>query len=372
MTVYKTDKGKWEVRTSWYDSNHKRHYIKRKFRLKSQAESFERSIGQDKENGTISVRSKLSFPEYFLQWFQTYKEASLGERSVLVYQSAYRTLLEYFPPVPMSKINRRVYQQFLTQYGKNHAKNTVTRLNAFCHACVRDAVYDGDIKVDFIHGTNLVFNQSKSRKVEYLSISEMKTLSNYLLNNLDSRFTSRYMILTALFTGARLGEIQALQWKDIDFPSHLITIKHSWNESLHHLMPTKNESSVRSIRITPSLLQSLQSLQNNTTINPEFVFSNVRGEIPTSHSVNQALRYCLKNCHIEKKGFHFHSLRHSHVAFLLANDIDIYIIAKRLGHSDIATTTQVYSYLIDEYKTKTDERIVDALENELVDPIINN
>lgn len=101
------------------------------------------------------------------------------------------------------------------------------------------------------------------------------------------------MILTAIYTGARLGEIQALQWSDI----------------------------------------------------------------------NRVLRKMLKELGIDKPSFHFHALRHTHVAFLLANEIDLYVISKRLGHSDITTTSRVYSYLIDEYKIRSDNQIEKLLDN---------
>ena len=65
---------------------------------------------------------------------------------------------------------------------------------------------------------------------------------------------------------------------------------------------------------------------------------------------------------VNKRGFHLHSLRHTHVAYLLSEGIDIYAIAKRLGHSDITTTTRIYSYLIDEFKTRTDDLISSSLD----------
>lgn len=92
------------------------------------------------------------------------------------------------------------------------------------------------------------------------------------------------------------------------------------------------------------------------------VFENQYQTIPTSATVNKTLRECLADYTIDKKGFHFHSLRHTHVAHLLSEGIDIYAIAKRLGHSDITTTTRVYSYLIDEFKTRTDDLIAANLE----------
>lgn len=47
------------------------------------------------------------------------------------------------------------------------------------------------------------------------------------------------------------------------------------------------------------------------------VFKNIQGTIPTSNGVNKQLRYALNKCNIHKSNFHFHSLRHSHVALLL-------------------------------------------------------
>lgn len=60
---------------------------------------------------------------------------------------------------------------------------------------------------------------------------------------------------------------------------------------------------------------------------------------------------------------HFHSLRHSHVALLLYYGVDVYAISKRLGHADLTTTTRKYSYLIDEFKAKSDDHIEDLLNN---------
>ncbi|MEY8718927.1 hypothetical protein [Ligilactobacillus murinus] len=43
--------------------------------------------------------------------------------------------------------------------------------------------------------------------------------------------------------------------------------------------------------------------------------------------------------------------------------VDVYAISKRLGHADLTTTTRKYSYLIDEFKAKSDDHIEDLLNN---------
>lgn len=92
------------------------------------------------------------------------------------------------------------------------------------------------------------------------------------------------------------------------------------------------------------------------------MFINNRNFIPSSNTVNKALRARLSALNISKRNFHFHSLRHFHVAYLLSQGIDIYPITQRLGHSDITTTTRTYAYLIDEYKDKSDEVITSSLD----------
>ena len=247
---------------------------------------------------------------------------------------------------------------FITDYGKHHAKSTVSKYNSLIHACVKDAIYDGVIAKDFVQNTNIVFNRKKTRVIDYLSIDEMNRLVNYILKTKNPNFTSKYMILLAIYTGARLGELQALTWKDINFNFKTISITKSWHEGLQKFKDTKNESSKRIIRVNESVLTVLKDLKLK---NKDMVFKNQYSTVPTSSGVNKTLRECLKACEIDKPSFHFHSLRHTHVAFLLSKGIDLYIISKRLGHSDISTTSRVYSYLIDEYKMKSDNEIESAL-----------
>ncbi|MFD1465613.1 tyrosine-type recombinase/integrase [Lapidilactobacillus mulanensis] len=70
----------------------------------------------------------------------------------------------------------------------------------------------------------------------------------------------------------------------------------------------------------------------------------------------------LKELKIKRNRFHFHICRHTHVANLLSQGIELYAISKRLGHNDITVTSKVYSYLIEEYRVKTDSQIVTALD----------
>ncbi|WP_309109346.1 tyrosine-type recombinase/integrase [Bombilactobacillus bombi] len=307
--------------------------------------------------GPISLSGKIPFPEYFLNWYETYKKPNISERTQRTYIHAHHVLKNYFSDYPINDITRQNYQKFLSDYGMHHSKATISKINSLIHACVKSALYDDAVKKDFIQNTNLVFDKDRTQKIEYLSMSDLTKLVTFLHQTLNPHFTAKYMILLAIFTGMRLGEIQGLKWDDINSNFKTITIKRSWHEGLKIFKDTKNESSKRVIRVNDDILNILSQLDHST----EQVFINQYGTIPTSSAVNKTLKESLKDCGINRNGFHFHSLRHTHVAFLLYNNIDLYVISKRLGHKDMTTTIRVYSYLIDEYKTKTDQQIEKVL-----------
>lgn len=349
---------KWQARVSYYTSDQKRHFKNKSgFATKKEAMKWATENESAINNGYSLINADTPFDEYFWNWFEQFKESNVSERTKATYRQAFNALHKHLL-IPIGKINRKAYRYFLSTYGRNHAKSTVSKYNSLYHACVKKALYDGDIKRDFIENVDLVYDKTKSRKVDYLSVAEVKKLYSYINQTRDHYFTAKYMILTALLTGARLGEIQALTWDDINFNFKTITINKAWYEPTKSFKDTKNESSNRIIRVNKGLLEILLELKSNQH---EQVFINQYKTVPTSAAVNKTLRESLAACNIDKEGFHFHSLRHTHVAYLLSESVDIYAIAKRLGHSDVTTTTRVYSYLIDEYKTRTDNFIEQSL-----------
>ena len=166
------------------------------------------------------------------------------------------------------------------------------------------------------------------------------------------------MILTAILTRIRKSEIQALTWGDIDFIHSTISVNKSWDENKKAFKSTKTVTSKQTIKVNRKLLTWLMDLKANSST---MVFQNVFGTIPTSNALNKCLRSIMADCGIKKQGFHFHSLRHVHVAYLLGQGVDVYAISKRLGHANVTITLNTYSYLIDDYKAKNDELITQKL-----------
>ena len=194
------------------------------------------------------------------------------------------------------------------------------------------------------------------RKIDYLSLSDVKALVQHIKSNLSTSKVGPYFILTAIQTGARLSEIAALTWNDLT-PTSIKITKQRNRDGI--VSKPKTESSVRTVSITKELYNILQDLRVNKK---KLIFEQPNGIVPDPSSLNFTLRRLLKECGIERHGFHFHSLRHTHVALLLNADVDILTISQRLGHKNVSTTTEVYAYLLDEKKKSEERKIKSVLE----------
>lgn len=371
MATYAKKYGKWQARINWVDAFGKRHFkSKNGFATKRLAQAWVVD-NESQLNKGVNLDKDISFVDYYNHWVDTYKRPKIAQYTLNRYLINGRVIQSYFGNTSIKKISRSVYQEFLNEYGKNHAPDTVRKLNSCLRSCVKSAILDDYLIKDFTQSVSVIGNKKMNLDVEYLNLKEIKALLKEAENHLDWRYTSRFMIIAAIFTGMRKEELQALTWSDVDFIHQTINVDKAWREiknddetvkhfNNHRFKSTKTKNSTRKIKVNTELLDCLNILRTHTKSN--MVFMNEFGTLPTSTALNRKLRALLATLNIRRRNFHFHSLRHSHVALLLANGIDIYAISRRLGHADVSITANTYAYLIDEYKVKTDQQIIKALD----------
>ena len=355
MASYKKTKTGWSVRVSRRENGKLKQVYKAGFATKNEAKAFAQGIESE---DSIEKKEKL-FADYFTEWHATYKSGKVAPSTYRKYLHVDKILHDHFPDTELADMTRQKYQAFLNDYGTNHSKEMMSEVNVYVRSCVKSALYDEIIKKDFTIGIELPYDRSKTWSVEYLSLDEVKTLIHEATASLDPRYTSAYMVMTAIYTGMRLGEIAALTWNGIDFMHKTISVNKSYSYVQRELKEPKSKSSKRVIAVNDGLLRILQQLWPNGNI---MVFVNSRGELPSSNAVNKTLRKIMDNCGLKKKNFHFHSLRHTHVAFLLCQGVDLYAISKRLGHSDLTITMKKYAYLMQEYEAEQNKSIATKLQ----------
>lgn len=367
MASYRKRGKTWEARVTWRVDGKLKQVTKGGFRLKAEAENYAENVKANLKIGIDPLSNKeIIFSEYIKEWYETFKKNQSSSATQKRYLNVIKLVATEFGQTKLKDIDRYAYQKFINHFGKTHAKHTVQKANMIIRSCVKNAIYDDIIRKDFTHGVQLTYDPKRTRQVEYPSVQEIKKIILTCKSNLQPRYTSRYMILTGILTGMRISEVMGLTWDDVNYNWQTISINKTWDyQNGGGFKPVKTESSKRIIRVNQSLLDRLSELKVNDN---KMVFANKRGLIPSSNAVNKTLKNIMSDANIEKAGYHFHSLRHSHVAYLLSQGVDIYAISKRLGHADLSTTTNVYAYLIDEYKEKNDDLIISKLEQLVTAP----
>ncbi len=156
----------------------------------------------------------------------------------------------------------------------------------------------------------------------------------------------REVVIFAVLTGMRRGEITNLRWQDVDLSRKLLTIQSN---------PTfKTKSGKRrTIPLNETAFYILSARHGKDT--SEYVFS-LNGQKISQGWLTHAFKKAVYDGRLKDDRLHFHSLRHTFATWLVQDGVSIYAVKELLGHSDVKTT-QVYSHLQPEQLHSTVNKI---------------
>lgn len=309
--------------------------------------------------GTFIVPSKITLGEWVVEWLTTYKKGAVKQRTYERYVSLAKHLnpLAHFPMQEMTATQvQKFYQGF-----PNLSACTVHKI----HKLLKD-MWTKAYQLELVQKnimTNVVAPKFEKKEITIFSKDEIEKILKTCHDH--SRYKKYYpMILLFVATGARRGEIMGLRWKDILFDTSEIHIRQALNFSdvigIYTDTP-KTKAAIRKIKITQEAVNELRQLKSNTVnidIKQEklcFVTKNDTPILP--RNFEKVWHMILKNAEVEYKNLHV--LRHTHATELLAAGIPIIEVARRLGHSRVSHTLELYGHAIKNY----DDKIVDKVES---------
>lgn len=187
----------------------------------------------------------------------------------------------------------------------------------------------------------------KKNEIEILSEKEIKTIQEYIKNK-----PFELIFTLALSTGARLGELVALKWENIDLKNNTISIEQAYkcvyefnkDETKTLTAKIQTPKSKGSIRINPLPIKTVKLLKKYKGTGFVFRYEN---KVYQDKAVQDEWKKILKECKITHKKFH--AIRHTYATLLLKNGVDIKTVQKLMGHSDIKTT-QIYLHVLPDMK----------------------
>ena len=174
------------------------------------------------------------------------------------------------------------------------------------------------------------------------------------------------VMLSAIY-GLRRSEALGLKWKAIDFDNKKVYIEHKVIQvTIDHKTilckssQLKTSSSTRELPLLPqaeAILKNAKTKQNEQKMllgkkyfnqYDEYVCVDDEGKLITPSRLTHTFNKILKQSKL--KHIRFHDLRHSCASIMLSQNIPMKQIQEWLGHSNYATTANIYSHL--DFKTK--------------------
>ena len=150
------------------------------------------------------------------------------------------------------------------------------------------------------------------------------------------------IVLLAITTGARKGEITKLSWNDIDF-----------DRRTAYVATTKN-GQPKVLPLTDSVIKELQLFDSKDS---SLIFAS-RIKCEVAYCFTKPWKKALEDADI--KDFRFHDLRHSCASYLAQSGASLLEIADVLGHKQISVTKR-YSHLCIEHKVSLINRVLGGI-----------
>lgn len=326
-------------------------FIYRERRYRKSTETSDRKLAQriyDKLRGEIaegkwfekaSCESK-TFKE-LMDLLINYTQKNCRSRA---YLSSAKVLNEFFKPYLLSEITPRLWKQFKDGREAQGIKpGSINRdlaafKRAFSLACSEEYGW-----LDSNPVVSIKQEKGATKRDRWMTQEEEDILLSH------SPPWLKEIIIFALNTGMRRGEILNLSWKTIDLFRRTITVMESKN----------NEK--RTIPMNEKVYALLKEKAKVRLLGCDFIFHSPHSK---SKLFNQALERAFSKC-VKKAGIedlHFHDLRHTFGTKLSQKGEDAFIVKALMGHKTLIMTSRYVHHNVDSLRQAI-ERLSDSVTN---------
>lgn len=345
-SVYRKENGAWcAVLTVGFDTNGKRR--RRYLYGRTKAEVLDKLSRNraDSLNGLVTDSSRLSVAAYLKRWLEDDARPTIRETTLLSYRSVVSNHINpHIGGLGLSKLSPNHIQSL---QGTLEREGASPRMRQLVHAVLSRALSRA------VRFGLLVRNPCDAVDRPRVPRREMAVLNPdqvQMLLKAASGDPLEALYVTAIGTGARLGELLGLRWEDIDFRSGSVSIQRTLVD-INGKLTTSEPKSARSRRridLPGFVITALRNHRNRQAAQPHpkaWVFSDRNGgPLRKNNLLRRSFRPLLTKAKLPK--IRFHDLRHTAATLLLAQGIHPKVVQERLGHATVAITLDIYSHVL--------------------------
>lgn len=294
-------------------------------------------------------KKKILYKDWLWYWMQKKKDY-IKESTYSNYSNIISNhIIPELGNIKLSNLNNKLIQEYLINKYKTGrldgngglSYKTIRDIIAVVKSSLKYA-----IKEEMINNINLDFTYPKIANKDKIYIMPKKDQERLITYIKQDENTRSLGILLALYSGIRIGELCALQWKDIDFKDNILHI----NKTLQRIYIKDNKESVSKIIITNPKTHNAERdiplnkgfahiLKKHQTESNNYILSNCDKWIEP-RTYRRYFKKCLDKAKIGQ--INFHGLRHTFATNCIKLGVDYKTVSELLGHANVNITLNLY------------------------------
>lgn len=336
----------------------------------------EKQINRDLQDGIDTSKGELTLNELFRLYMDT--KTDLRESTRCNYIAAWKNAVEdsALGNMKIAQIKQMHVRGFYTELVKKGlAANTIKYYHGLIFPTLEMAVDSDIIRKNPAKDCKKGVGGTKQERAS-MSIVEQERMMEFVKSN--ARYTAYYpMLVFALSTGLRVGELAGLRWADVDMKENVIHVRQQLiyrnlgDGCQFRIQDLKTEAGRRDIPLTANARKSLIKQKEITLLLgksskakvvdgvSDFVFTNTQGTPYAANAVNFILKNIVsaynrqeeikaENEHREPETLpHIsaHILRHTACTRLAESGLEPKVLQYIMGHANLAVTMDIYTHL---------------------------
>lgn len=280
---------------------------------------------------------KLTFEE-FAKEILALQELELAYNTLANYRNidnAY--LIPVLGHYPLNEITPSMCDTLLKNLllDEDLAAPTIHQIKSRLNSLFNKAVKQDKLIINPLTKSNVKIPTKKNKASTFVLPSEkrIKEMLGYIKKHRAYLYP---LVLTAITTGMRRGELIGLKWDALNFQRNTLQVKNQIStEGID--ADLKTSSSYRTIHVSKKVMKVLKGLPKYS----DYVFVTPRSHRHYTANISATLGTIFKKINMPEN-FTMHDLRHFHATQLLKHNINIKVVSRRLGHANVYITLDLY------------------------------